>query len=349
MNGRSIRVMPLAVGLALVAWACASGVSARARSLEEPARRSSAPAVKPRRPKATPIGPRNVAHLKLLWDSAVGGFGRAVAVSRPLGVVAVASGTTVVTYDLWSGHRKGSVASCRDVLRGGLRFREKDLIVACRGEVASIDVGSNERLSAPKIAASEATAVAFAAEWIALGHRDGVVRLYSLRDAKRIEVPVPGPPVDVKSLALTPDGARIAVAWVQGSVWWWDASSPSRHHDIVRHPHESDALAFSHDGGLLAEEGDTNETTVWAFGQSVSVQRVATVHNGDWIKSIAFTADDTWLIRGGSDGLELAEIRGPRRVALDTSAAVEDLALDAAGALIAAIDRKGRLSVWVPR
>ena len=41
-----------------------------------------------------------------------------------------------------------------------------------------------------------------------------------------VEIPVPGPPIDVKSLALSPDGSIIAVAWIQGSIWWWRTAEP---------------------------------------------------------------------------------------------------------------------------
>jgi WD40 repeat protein len=181
------------------------------------------------------------------------------------------------------------------------------------------------------------------------GHRDGAIRIYSLDAAATppIEIRVPGPPIDVKSLALTRDGARLAVAWVQGSIWWWDVSKPSESHDLVRHESESDALAFSDDGALLAEEGAQNETTLWSLSPSATEK--AKVHNGNWVKRIAFTRDGKWLVRGGSDGLELAEIGGPKRVALDTRSPVEDLALDELGSTLAAVDRDGRLTVWAVR
>ena len=73
------------------------------------------------------------------------------------------------------------------------------------------------------------------------------------------------------------------------------------------------------------------------------------IRNGAWLKRIRFTSDAKWLVRGGSDGLELAQIDGPRRVVLDTRGAVEDVALDEHGATIAAVDRDGRLTVWAPR
>ncbi len=151
----------------------------------------------------------------------------------------------------------------------------------------------------------------------------------------------------MKSLALTKDGKRLAVAWVQGSIWWWDVVDPATPHTLVRHERESDALAFSGDGALFAEEGTELFTTVWSFA-ATPVARGA-LKNGAWIKRLLFTRDASWLVRGGSDGLELAEIDGPRRVALDTRDAVEDAAFDEQGASLGAIDRSGRLTYWSVR
>ena len=67
------------------------------------------------------------------------------------------------------------------------------------------------------------------------------------------------------------------------------------------------------------------------------------------MKQIRFTPDGKWLARGGSDGLELAEIAGPKRVALDTRGAVEDVAFDEQSGVLAAADRDGRLTVWAVR
>jgi hypothetical protein len=114
----------------------------------------------------------------------------------------------------------------------------------------------------------------------------------------------------------------------------------------VRHDSESDALAWSRDGALLAEEGAKHQTTIWSFqdGPKESVK----IKNGPWVKDILFSHDGKWLVRAGSEGLELAELGGPRRLALDTRAAVEDAALDERGAILAAADRDGRLTVWAP-
>jgi len=294
-----------------------------------------------------PISALTAERVKLVWEAAAGGFGRAVAISRRIGRVAVASGNQLQLYELSTGKRTGAIAACHEVLRSGLAFAESKLLVVCDGSVELWDALRLARLQPPKIEPQRATAAAIVWPRLALGHRDGVIRVYGLDGSPTIAIRVPGPPIDVKSLDLTRDGSKLAVAWVQGSVWWWQTSDPDKPHELVRHENESDSVAFSDDGALFAEEGRTSFTTVWSLGNPPAEK--ARLKNGDWIKRLRFTRDARWLVRGGSDGLELAEIAGPKRVALDTRGSVEDVALDEHAAMLAAVERNGRLSVWAAR
>ena len=298
----------------------------------------------PRVPAA--VGAANAERVKKRWEAAIGGFGRAVAMHRGLGRVAVSSGSPIRLYDFASGKPAGKLATCDDVVRGGLGFAGKKLVVVCGSGVRLYDARTLKRVEGPDVHESRITASALSWPRLAVGHYDGVVRIYGLDGSATIEIPVPGPPIDVKSLALAPDGQSVAVAWVQGSIWWWKTAEPTVHYRLVRHSNESDSVAFNGDGTLLVEEGEPSFTTVWSFGDKPAQK--AKIRNGDWIKRVLFTRDSKWLIRGGSDGLELAEIDGPRRVALDTRGRVEDVALDEHGASVAAVDRDGRLTLWSP-
>ena len=137
------------------------------------------------------------------------------------------------------------------------------------------------------------------------------------------------------------------VAWVQGSVWWWRLDQPGEYQRVVRHERESDAVAFSSDGRLFAEEGKQSFTTVWSVADPP--KSIGEIRNGAWVKKIQFLAGATWMARGGSDGLELAEVEGPKRIVLDTQGKVEDVGLDELGSSLAAVDRMGRLTYWGPQ
>lgn len=331
--------------LTLLSWAC---VTTRGSATAAPRRAS---AVRVRRAwhaePATPIGQGNVDRVREIWEAAVGGRGLAVAVSRKLGRVAVASGGDVALYDLHTGRAVATLPSCHDVLRGGLAFAQRKLLVVCAEGLELFDPLHKHKLTAPHVASSKATAVSIAWPRLAIGHHDGVVRIYSMTGAPTIEIHVPGPPIDVKSLTLSRDGSKIAVAWIQGSIWWWKTADPKTYYRLVRHQSESDAIGFSDDAQLLAEEGHTHFTTVWSFAGTPKV--VASLHNGPWEKRFLFTRDAKWLVRAGSDGLDLAEVHGPQRLALDSRDPVADAAFDERGTLIAAVDRQGRLTLWGAR
>jgi hypothetical protein len=338
-------LLRVALGLGMLALACGAGSASHSAS----AKPRPVPAAKPtpRAPAALPISEQTVERVKLVWEAAAGGKGRAVAIHRGARRVAVANGSPVVLYDLGTGKRVSALASCTEVVRGGLGFVSGKLVVVCESALELYDAGKSAKLPAPRIAAARVTAASISGSRIALGHHDGVVRIYSLEGAPTIEIPVPGPPIDVKSLELTRDGKKIAVAWIQGSIRWWETAQPKVFHELVRHENESDSVAFSDDGTLFAEEGRTAHTTVWAFA-SPPAEKLK-LKNGAWLKRLLFTRDARWLVRGGSDGLELAQLGGPKRVVLDTRGAVEDVTLDELGAGLAAVDRDGRLTVWAAR
>lgn len=349
MRYRSCSIRRALWALASLACACGAGHSptpaaAQPRSSTSSALRAGAPVGAPRYTGS--IGTGNVTRVQKLWEATPGGKGRAVAVSRKLRRVVTASGSPIRLFDLFSGKLVGAIDTCDDVVRGGMAFANRKLVVVCERGVRLYE-GKKPSLQKLSVNAAKITAAAFAWPWLALGHHDGVIRIYGLDGSPTIEIPVPGPPIDVKSLALTRDGSRVAVAWIQGSIWWWETAKPKIHHRLVRRENESDTVAFSHDAALFAEEGVTSFTTVWDFAASQREQ--AQLRNGAWVKRILFTRDSKWLVRGGSDGLEIAEIAGPQRVALDTRGSVEDIAMDEQGSVIAAVDRDGRLTAWAPR
>lgn len=346
MKPPGLRPPRVLYALAMLAWACAGSPTKSAAAAPRHGRRTHQNPHRARR-SAAAIGSGNVDRVKLRWEAAVGGYGRAVAIDRALGRVAVATGSPVKLFDLGTGKDEGSVDSCREVVRGGLAFDKGKLLVVCDKTLQLFDGKKLARLHAPRINPSPVTASAVAWPRIALGHHDGVVRIYDLDGGDTIEIPVPGPPIDVKSMAMTPDGSRVAVAWVQGSIWWWDTKAPGVPHKLVRHESEADAISFNDDGTLLAEEGEPRYTTVWSFTGTPAEK--TKIKNGRWVKRIWFSSDSKWLVRGGSDGLEIAEIAGPQRVALDTSGKVEDVAMDVRRATIAAVDRAGRLTAWAVR
>ncbi len=305
------------------------------------------PLGKPANPAALAIDGSQPHRIVKAWEVNLGGRGVAVAVSRSASRVAAAvADSPVKLYDTRTGKALGASASCTDVLRSGVYLAASRLIVACGSRVEQYQLRDLKELSRLEFEPEQrAVAVTLSWPWLAVGHHDGVLRIYDLVGGGVREIEVPGPPIDVKSLALSHDGQRLAVAWVQGSIWWWSIDAPEQPNRLVRYENESDALAFDRSGRLLAEEGEANLTRVWALDEAKPAHLRA---HGAWIKSLWFTARGDWLVRGGSHGLDLVELAGEGTLSL-ANGLVEDVALDDDGASLAAVDREGNLRLWVGR
>ncbi|MEZ4228712.1 MAG: WD40 repeat domain-containing protein [Polyangiaceae bacterium] len=333
----------LALALTLVVGGC----GAAQPTTSEPPRPNVESAGKSSQPVALALDGAHPERIKLRWQEEIGGRGVAVAVERKSArVAAVVEGSPVKLYDFWSGKSAGVSATCTDVLRGGVFLLQGRLIVVCSDRLEQYRVQGMKELPSPSLAESRATAASLAWPWLAVGHHDGVLRLYNLQSEERVEIPVPGPPVDVKSLALSKDGSTLAVAWVQGSIWWWKVAEPEHPHPLTRYESESDALTFDPSGRWLAEEGEKSLTSVWSFDGEPN-RRYQRKH-GAWIKRMHFTRDGKWLLRAGSHGVDLVEVAGEHSLSL-TSGLVEDVGLDPDQTSFAAVDRKGRLSLWMSR
>ncbi|MBX3184099.1 MAG: WD40 repeat domain-containing protein [Polyangiaceae bacterium] len=302
---------------------------------------------KPAAPEALAIDGNQPHRILKAWEVNAGGRGVAVAVARSAGRVAAAvADSPVKLYDARTGKGLGVSASCTDVLRSGVYLAASRLIVACGSRVEQYQLSGLKELSRLEFEPEQrAVAATLSWPWLALGHRDGVLRVYDLVGGGVREIEVPGPPIDVKSLALSRDGERLAVAWVQGSIWWWTIDTPEQPNRLARYENESDALAFDRSGRLLAEEGEAQITRVWGLDDA---KPTSERRHGAWIKSLWFTRRGDWLVRGGSHGVDLVELAGEGTLSL-ANGLVEDVALDEDGTSLAAVDREGNLRLWVGR
>jgi WD40 repeat protein len=106
-----------------------------------------------------------------------------------------------------------------------------------------------------------------------------------------------GPFQDISALALSADGARIAVAGGSGTIWLWDASSGQGRvlgqHSAVLH-----VLAFSPDGRHLVSGGRDGVLRIWNPGSGES--RVLHTHRQD-VTAVAFSPDGRFLASGSMD------------------------------------------------
>ena len=295
--------------------------------------------------RVVPITSANAQRVQKRWEAATNSWGHAVAVHRGIGRVAASTGSSTTIFELRDGSTVGSLAPSCSVVAHGLGFGDGKLAVVCEHELALFDARSLAKVQSINVDADEVKAAAVLWPRAALAHDDGVIRVYRLDGGPTIEIPVPGPPLEVKSLAISKDGAKIAVAWVQGSLWWWETARPAAFHALDRYSTQINAMRFDDGGRKLASEGASFETNVWSF-QSPQPIKQSNVRTGSWVNGLRFTKDGRWLAVGGSDGLHLSEVGGTQRVDLDRGASIEDVDMDEQGSVIVTTDRSGVVRCW---
>ena len=155
--------------------------------------------------------------------------------------------------------------------------------------------------------------------------------------------------VGINSVALSPDGALMAVA-TESEIHVWKVSNGQLFAIFQGHTDLVWAVAFSPDGRTLASAGADQTIRIWDL-ETLHYRQILEGHT-NWIWSIAFAPD------GGTDGVTLFSgsedgairqwdlVSGQCRRIFHHSAAVFAVAVDAAGALLAATGVNGAIQIW---
>ena len=137
-----------------------------------------------------------------------------MAASRALGRAAISASGDTQLFDLATGVRAGKTTEgCSRVLHHGLGFGGGNLVIACEDKLEVLDATALTKVKSVRIEPSKVQAASVSWPRVALAHEDGVIRIYSLDGAAERQIAVPGPPIEVTSLALSRDGERVAVGW----------------------------------------------------------------------------------------------------------------------------------------
>src|SRR5579859_6678687 len=112
---------------------------------------------------------------------------------------------------------------------------------------------------------------------------------------------------EVYALAFSPDGTVLAMADngsndadANTSVKLWDVASGRQTRALMGHAGGVHAVAFSHDGTMLASGGDDQTIRLWSAADGRQL-RTLTGHLG-YVTSVAFTPDGKGLVSGSWDG-----------------------------------------------
>lgn len=234
-----------------------------------------------------------------LWSRGVGSWVHDLDVT-PWGDVASLTQSSLTVHDAATGERLVSIPVCGGE-RGRLHFvAPQRAVIVCDKEVRRIDFPDATSVQVLSLQATgEPTASASAGGTLAVGFADGSVRLFAA-DAEdgawseRGSVQLQG---KVSDLALSPDGATVAVGFDAGGLSLWEPAS-GKQRQLGSGRSRTRALSFSADGATLFATTDTFKA---GFFATRTGKQLRSVRTGSWLNASAFVGQD--VVASGSDGL----------------------------------------------
>ncbi|MGB0383596.1 MAG: CHAT domain-containing protein [Ardenticatenaceae bacterium] len=106
----------------------------------------------------------------------------------------------------------------------------------------------------------------------------------------------------VRSVAISPDGKRLASGSQDGIIRLWDLESPSNSHQILKQPKWVSAVAFTPDGNMLISGSADNTIRLWDLTNSPPTSRIFAKLN-DWVNSVAISPDGRLLAAAGYENI----------------------------------------------
>ncbi|MDT5094475.1 MAG: hypothetical protein QOH60_3838 [Mycobacterium sp.] len=169
----------------------------------------------------------------------------------------------------------------------------------------------DDRNPEPKVLASQhgqrVTRVAFSADgrYLASVGIDGIMNVSNPDGSDNHSITTPG---ELSTVALSPDGDRIAAGAPDGTIRVWDVADVIQPNGAATagrpignaHPGGVMSVAFSPNGELIASGGADNTVRLWRAAELTPVALMPKGHTAP-VTSVAFNLDGTRLVSGSND------------------------------------------------
>jgi Tol biopolymer transport system component len=157
-----------------------------------------------------------------------------------------------------------------------------------------------------------------------------------------------GHATQIRALAFSPDGRRLASGADDGTIALWDVATGQKLRLWQGHQDWVSSLAFSPDGGLLASGSWDGTVKLWTAGAG---RIVRALEAGAAVLAVAFSPDGRWLASGSVDGLVRlwdVETGALKRELRGHEGWVFSVAFSPDGGLLASSGRDGTVRLWDP-
>ncbi len=181
---------------------------------------------------------------------------------------------------------------------------------------------------------------------LAVGASRGMLQSIDLRTLERIEIDLR---YSLVSIALSPDGARLATAENDESLRLWDAATGATV-GSRRDAHSSrvNELAFSADGRVLGSASRDRTARLWALPE-IELLGPELKDHGDSVTAILFSPSGGRVVTGSAGGRVRVWSADTRELLLEYEAhrgPVRDLAMSPDGARLASSALDGGVRIW---
>lgn len=137
------------------------------------------------------------------------------------------------------------------------------------------------------------------------GDENGCLTSYDIRNSNTIKTLKidEGP---IRTMALAPDGNSFLVAAQSGITRSYKVADSEVFNEVFRIQAHNDfqlSCAYSPNGKLFATSAANNTVRLWDAGNGDMKQTIISSEMREWIWGVAFTADSTQLVAGGTDGV----------------------------------------------
>ena len=182
--------------------------------------------------------------------------------------------------------------------------------------------------------------------WLAMGYRDGAVRLWETATGKEV-LTLKVHPQGVYALIFSPNSKWLATASADHMIKLWEVSTGKELRQIKGHINDIIDLAFSPDGRSLASAGLDRTVKLW---DTATGREMATLNgHTNTVRTVAFSPDGRRLVSGSSDqtvklwdvvtGQELLTLKGHTNE-------VKQVAFSPDGQWLASVADDHRMILW---